>query len=112
MKPLVIKRRTKQPSKQELRERAQRIANPEPELPPVEPSTRADLDEAVMLLGNLVAAERSGAGLRDAVRQRLKVLVGKCPTSAATAARWKTALKRVRDDEVFDDADDPADEPA
>jgi hypothetical protein len=109
MKPLVIKRRPKQVSKGEARAQARLIANPDPELPPIEPATRAELDESVMLLGNLIAAERSGAKLRDSVRQRLKTLVGKCPTSAITAASWKTALKRIRDDELFDGPDD--DEP-
>jgi hypothetical protein len=105
MKPLVIKRRPKQVSKSEARAQARLIANPDPELPPIEPATRAELDESIMLLGNLISAERSGAKLRESTRQRLKQLIGKCPAKAITAAAWKSGLKRVRDDEIFDDPD-------
>lgn len=68
----------------------------EPELPPLVPTTRADLDQAAMLLGEAVKAE-----LRSSRRDKLAALVGEYPRDAATAARWKAALKAVRNDEIF-----------
>jgi len=74
----------------------------EPDLPPRVPTTRAELDQAAMLLGEAVKAQ-----LRSSRREKLAALVGEYPRDQATAARWKSGLKAVREDEIFDDDDAP-----
>lgn len=53
------------------------------------------LDRAIMLLGNRVKGE-----LRASIRSELTGLVGRYP-DPTTAQMWKTALKSIRDDEIF-----------
>lgn len=65
------------------------------QLPPSVPQQLAQLDRAIVLLGNRVKGE-----LRASVRSELLGLVGRYP-DPATAARWKSALKAIRDDEIF-----------
>ena len=62
-------------------------------LPPMVPETLAELDRAVMLLGALA----KGDGLKKSRKDELKALLGAIP-KAETAARWKSELKRVRDE--------------
>jgi hypothetical protein len=65
------------------------------ELPPIVPSDRDALDRAIVLLGNRAKGE-----LRQSIRSELIGLVGRYP-DPATAQRWKTTLKGIRDDEIF-----------
>jgi hypothetical protein len=67
-----------------------------PELPPIVPSERVALDRAIILLGNRVKGE-----LRQSIRSELVGLVGRYP-DPTTAQKWKTSLKSIRDDEIFD----------
>jgi hypothetical protein len=71
----------------------------EPELPPQVPTTRADVVQAVVLLGEAVKGE-----LRASRRAKLAALIGEYPRTPAVAASWKSALKQVASDEIFDDA--------
>jgi hypothetical protein len=71
------------------------------ELPPNVPADRRGLDRAIVLLGNRVKGE-----LRQSIRAELEGLVGSYP-DAATAAGWKSALKSIRDDEIFERAGGP-----
>jgi hypothetical protein len=68
-----------------------------PELPPNTPSSRAQLERAIVLLGN----RANGLDLSQKSRAELVGLVGGYP-KPATASNWKLALKQVRDDEIFD----------
>ena len=65
----------------------------EEDIPPEVPTTQAELDQAIMLLGNLA---QSGT-LKPSLRTKLKQLVGVFPTQAQAAA-WKQALKGLRPD--------------
>ena len=65
------------------------------DLPPSVPATLPALDRAIVLLGNRAKGE-----LRASVRAELSTLVGTYP-DPPTALRWKTALKSIRDDEIF-----------
>jgi hypothetical protein len=64
-------------------------------LPPKLPLDHARLDRAIVLLGC-----RSRGELRLSKRDELVALVGLYP-EPSLALRWKTALKSVRDDEIF-----------
>jgi hypothetical protein len=55
------------------------------------------LERAIVLLG----ARSKGEDLRSARLTELVGLLGRYP-DPATALAWKTALKRLRDDEIFD----------
>ena len=72
---------------------------PTPELPPVVPGDRAQLERAITLLG----ARSKGLELTAKPRAELAAIVGAYP-SPQSAANWKLALKQVRDDEIFDRA--------
>ena len=65
----------------------------EVDLPPQVPATLAELDRAVMLLGALA----KGDDLKKSRATELKTLLGGLP-KPETAARWKSELKRVRDE--------------
>lgn len=69
-----------------------------PDLPPTVPETRAEIDEARMILGHRTKGE-----LRPALARRLADLIGAVPRDTATAANWKSGLLAVRDDEIHDD---------
>ena len=65
----------------------------EDDIPPEVPTTQAELDQAIMLLGNLA---QSGI-LKPSLRTLLRKLVGVYPTQTQ-AAVWKQALKGLRQD--------------
>ena len=71
--------------------------NNPPRMPSLVPSTRVALDRAIVLLG----ARSKGEDLKSSRVQELVGLLGRYP-DPATALVWKTELKRVRDDEIFD----------
>lgn len=64
-------------------------------LPPKTPETLTGLERAIVLLG-----ARTTADLTKSRRKELVELVGAYPDAAA-ALSWKTALKPLRDDEIF-----------
>lgn len=64
-------------------------------LPPRVPETLAEVDEALMLLGNFIQCSQSGGKFRETVRLKLRELVGGVP-ELATAKAWKTGLKELR----------------
>lgn len=66
------------------------------ELPPLVPQTLEQLDRAIVLLGN----RSRGEELRLVVLSELVGLVGRYP-DPATALQWKSALKSIRNDEIF-----------
>jgi hypothetical protein len=68
-----------------------------PRLPPLVPATRVALDRAILLLGN----RSKGEDLRASKIQELVGLLGRYP-DRVTALAWKTELKRLREDEIFD----------
>ena len=68
---------------------------PEVDLPPKVPESLAELDRAVMLLGAIA----KGDLLKKPRKDELKTLLGAMP-KRETAARWKSELKRVRDEYV------------
>jgi hypothetical protein len=61
-------------------------------LPPKWPTERAQLDRAIVLLGNIGRGDTA----RNA-KTELIALLGACP-DAATAREWKRSLKAMRDD--------------
>lgn len=71
----------------------------QPRLPPIVPTTRVALDRAIVLLG----ARAKGEQLRACKVQEIVGLLGRYPDAVAAAA-WKSELKRLRDDEIFDHA--------
>jgi len=71
--------------------------NHPPRMPPLVPSTRVALDRAIVLLG----ARSKGETLRASKIQELVGLLGRYP-DATTALAWKSELKRLRDDEIWD----------
>jgi hypothetical protein len=73
-----------------------RPADVEPDLPPVVPTTSADLERAIVLLG-----ERAKGELRAKTASKLTSLVGEYP-DVITAKRWKNGLLKCRGDEIFD----------
>jgi hypothetical protein len=72
-------------------------SNNTPRMPPLVPPTRVALDRAIILLG----ARSKGEDLRASKVQELVGLLGRYP-DPVTASAWKTELKRLRDDEIFD----------
>jgi hypothetical protein len=64
-------------------------------LPPRVPEQLAELDEALMLLGNYVQAVQAGGKLKESLRLRLQVLIGGVP-ELAVAKAWKSGLKELR----------------
>lgn len=65
-------------------------------VPPKVPVLAAELQRAIMLLG-----ERTKHELKAMKRQEIIDLLGRYP-DAQTAATWKSALKKVRQDEIFE----------
>lgn len=74
-------------------------ANNPPRMPPHVPPTRVALDRAIVLLG----ARSKGEDLRSGKLTELVGLLGRYP-DPATALCWKSVLKKLRDDEIFDQA--------
>jgi hypothetical protein len=68
-----------------------------PRMPPIVPTSRVALDRAIVLLG----ARSKGEQLRASKVQEIVGLLGRYP-DAVTAAAWKSELKKLRDDEIFD----------
>ncbi|HTU58920.1 MAG TPA: hypothetical protein VMF89_10815 [Polyangiales bacterium] len=71
----------------------------QPRLPPIVPTTLVALDRAIILLG----ARSKGEQLRASKVQEIVGLLGRYP-DAVTALAWKTELKKLRDDEIYDHA--------
>ena len=68
-------------------------------LPPKIPTTLASLDRLIALLGN-----RSRGPLTTKPKAELEDLAGAYP-DPATATRWKTALKEIRQELVVEEAE-------
>lgn len=68
-------------------------------LPPRVPTTLAPLDRLIALLGN-----RSRGPLTTKPKAELEELAGAYPDEA-TATRWKTALKEIRQELVAEEAE-------
>jgi hypothetical protein len=66
--------------------------------PPMVPHRRAPLERAIILLGC-----RAAGDLRASKRVELISLIGAYP-DAKTATAWKSTLKRLRADEIFETA--------
>ena len=66
--------------------------------PPIVPTTRVTLDRAIVLLG-----ARTRGDLRAGKVAELVGLLGRYP-DPVLAREWKTLLKSLRDDEIFDRA--------
>ena len=64
--------------------------------PPQVPTELADLHRAIMLLGSRVQVK-----LTPKRQKELEALLS-CYANANTAAAWKSALKELRRDEIFD----------
>lgn len=73
-------------------------------IPPKVPHELGTLDRAVMLLGSRVKGD-----LRHKHQVELARLLGRYP-DAETAAVWKRALKKLRQDEIYQAQRMPVDE--
>lgn len=71
--------------------------NNTPRMPPLVPPTRVALDRAIILLG----ARSKGEELRSSKVQEIVGLLGRYP-DPVTAMSWKTELKKLREDEIYD----------
>lgn len=71
--------------------------NNTPRMPPIVPPSRTALERAILLLG----CRARGEDLRASKVQELVGLLGRYP-DRVTALAWKTELKRIREDEIFD----------
>jgi hypothetical protein len=80
--------------------------SPLPSLPPRVPTTLAELDQLLMMLGHRTKTE-----LNPKAKARLLDLAGAYP-DATTAARWKAELRQIRKELLAEgstdlDEDDP-----
>jgi hypothetical protein len=79
------------------------------DVPPQTPETVAELDAAIVALGNLA---KTGGRLKKSRQEALANLIGGLPASPAQASAWKSSLKGLRKELVEMDGPTPPAAPA